>query len=823
MSGLFNTPGNDSRKAVLNGKTENAPGTFSYYPPLHTITKGEHHYPIEIIELSKLKDEITGTRHKFITDRLRGIPDKKKRDKYKAANFYSVTPNGTFHFRDTSQLIKPSGYFIADFDDITDISVARQKLINDVEIKPVLLFVSPSQNGIKAFYKIDIGLIDYEAGSNKMQKLFYSFNTYLSLSYTDVLTADAKGNFICASGKDIPRLCFVCHDPEAYYNPDESSGIDESFYNKYYKPHGKKEKTKIVSPRTTIDDLAARHLTNDNHHPELLKFIAACNTCGHNSQTVLQYIDANVKISPESAHSDREKLIKEISDIYNRYPASSPDTIFITVLSFAYNIFKFNYSKEAKDFVLSGLYYEGVRQILHNAGFWKRYDTDDNSIYIKQTGQVIEEVSPERMRDLILRYVENINDPIQFTYQNKTYTIESHSAREFFLKNSNNLFNATWLEHLQIHTAQILKDTDKESYIITPTTLITITKDSIDQSELSDLKDVCVWKDQQIKREFTYIHTKWSDCKFGMFLNNVTAGHPENLQSLQCVIGYLLHNYSRQSEGQAVLFYDSAITDIKTPMGGTGKGLIANALKQVRDVTKIDGKHLDGGNRFKLERISMSTQIAWFDDVKNDFDFSMLHTNLTDGWTIERKFLPQFFIDPKDSPKVLICSNSIIKGSGTTNKRRQFIFELGDYYSSKIKTGIEKPIEAEHGGLFFNDDWSGDEWGRFLSLMCECVRGYLKDGLLHQKAGNVELNRFRQGTNDDFVNWCNDQLFMPGKEHERATKVLFTDFVTAYYGDNYKFSQRTFTAWLKNFAEFKGWRYDSRKTDGEIKFWFVQR
>jgi hypothetical protein len=37
-------------------------------------------------------------------------------------------------------------------------------------------------------------------------------------------------------------------------------------------------------------------------------------------------------------------------------------------------------------------------------------------------------------------------------------------------------------------------------------------------------------------------------------------------------IGYLMHHYFRESEGQAVILYDESITDLNTPMGGSGKG-----------------------------------------------------------------------------------------------------------------------------------------------------------------------------------------------------------------------------------------------------------
>ena len=132
-------------------------------------------------------------------------------------------------------------------------------------------------------------------------------------------------------------------------------------------------------------------------------------------------------------------------------------------------------------------------------------------------------------------------------------------------------------------------------------------------------------------------------------------------------------------------------------MGGTGNGLIANAIKQLRNIAKVDGKLLNTTNRFKFELVNPDSQIVWIDDPKKDFEFETLFSCLTDGWTIERKYLPQFFIKPEDSPKVLICSNVVLNRKGTSNKRRQFIVELNDYYSSKFVTGNESPIEEEHG------------------------------------------------------------------------------------------------------------------------------
>jgi hypothetical protein len=78
-------------------------------------------------------------------------------------------------------------------------------------------------------------------------------------------------------------------------------------------------------------------------------------------------------------------------------------------------------------------------------------------VYIQKNGCIISEVSPENMRDYMTAYVDSIQDSICFSYQNKLYQIPPAAIRETYLKNSNNIFNKVWLEHLQEHTEPLLK------------------------------------------------------------------------------------------------------------------------------------------------------------------------------------------------------------------------------------------------------------------------------------------------------------------------------------------------------------------------------
>ena len=334
--------------------------------------------------------------------------------------------------------------------------------------------------------------------------------------------------------------------------------------------------------------------------------------------------------------------------------------------------------------------------------------------------------------------------------------------------------------------------------------------------DIEKLSEKCIWKSQRIERDFKQVDDYTSN-QFVKFFANVTSGIDGRYDALRGAFGYLIHNYFSPADGKAILLYDEALTDSLKPMGGTGKGLCANALSLIRSQVKIDGKHWDATNRFRFELVKPGTQIVWIDETKSDFKFDSMFSCLTDGWTIERKYLPQFFIKPADSPKVLICSNSIITNIGSSNKRRQFIVELNNYYSKKIITGSEKPIEEEHG-LLFGEQWSAISWNEFYSFMLECIYYYFQNGLIPYELKNVSNNLLQQKTSPDFIEWCDEQNFELDIDYD--TKILFDDYKNKYLGEDTNHKQRGFTNWLKLYASIKLYDFNNSTSNGKPHFFF---
>jgi hypothetical protein len=169
-----------------------------------------------------------------------------------------------------------------------------------------------------------------------------------------------------------------------------------------------------------------------------------------------------------------------------------------------------------------------------------------------------------------------------------------------------------------------------------------------------------------------------------------------------------------------------------------------------------------------------------------------------------------FFIKPEDSPKVYITSNGIIKGEGTTIKRRQFIIEFAPFYSNLVKMNLE-PIKHIHGCEFFGSDWDEAEWNAFYTYMLECVRFYLSEGLLHYQYKSLNANTLRQNTSDDFWEWLGEHELQTSKDY--TVHDIFSDFKSMYYGETCEFSLRTFNKWLKTYALCNGYEMKTKRSN----------
>ncbi|GAB3857119.1 DUF3987 domain-containing protein [Hymenobacter terrigena] len=120
----------------------------------------------------------------------------------------NVTVAGEFSKRAAANLLTRSGLLVLDFDHVRNLRGLRRHLLRDPVLGPsvMLLFISPSGDGLKAVVAVDIRF-DHKC----------SFDAIVAH-----LRATCPRWFkqLDLGASDISRGCLLCHDPDAYLNPD---------------------------------------------------------------------------------------------------------------------------------------------------------------------------------------------------------------------------------------------------------------------------------------------------------------------------------------------------------------------------------------------------------------------------------------------------------------------------------------------------------------------------------------------------------------------------------------------------------------------------
>lgn len=482
-----------------------------------------------------------------------------------------------------------------------------------------------------------------------------------------------------------------------------------------------------------------------------------------------------------------------------------------------YGLWEFKRRGNGSLYELTGLSRSGVLEFLNKSGYYRL--APDSIVVVREQKGVIEIVGTENIKAHILDYLEHIEKAgVTFKYKGRIVSASKLALKETYFKQQHLVINHSNLEHLKPLPSEVLSDDAHTAFFPYKDGIAKVTATGITVIGYDDLDGKCVWKRHVIDRETPPIHSiQEAECKFDDFIWLVSGSDAERRTGFRTAIGYLLHNHTKPSKARAVLLYDERRGNGTAPNGGTGKGIIANAIGQIRVVTRIDGKRYRSDNPFKFQLVSLDSQIVWIDDPKPDFPFTDLFSDISEGMTFEKKNQTAFTINVEKSPKFLLCSNSILSSKGTSDTRRQQVLELDDHYMKLMEKGHREPIVTQHGGRFFDkDDWDKDEWARFDLYMLLCVREYLTQGLIPFETVNVAVNKLIQESGAAFVNWVEEQSLVCNVRYD--TKTLFTEFKALYRPDDKAFIQKEFTEWMKLWAEFKGWHYELKPSNGKSKF-----
>lgn len=192
--------------------------------------------PLKNTTLSKVYAVIISDSYKAVTSHVGALKDKQEQTACKINKLDYVTFSGEFKTRSVAGLIKHSSLFCVDLDDLEDTKAIKSKVID--LLPPSLMFVSPSGNGLKIVYKIDINDAEHLQYYNAFEVFF---NEQLSLAIDDKC-------------KDVPRACFLCHDSEAYFNED-AEVMDKSFIDTFFVPKQESTPESVSETITDVDTI----------------------------------------------------------------------------------------------------------------------------------------------------------------------------------------------------------------------------------------------------------------------------------------------------------------------------------------------------------------------------------------------------------------------------------------------------------------------------------------------------------------------------------------------------------------------------------------
>ncbi len=279
--------------ALVDFKIQRVEHLFSFYKaPVNNLT------PLKEITLEDVHKLIIGDKYRTIIDKLRGTTDKLKQNKIKVSQLDYVTFSGIFSTRSNSGLIQHSNLFCLDLDNLDNIPQTKTKILGS--LPPSLMFTSPSGNGLKLVYRINIGIAEHI-------EYYKTFEQFFKKQLN--ITIDDK----C---KDVSRACFLCYDSEAYLNK-EAEILDDFFIDTFNPPQSNEPSEKVTDYDKIADYLKTwinkkMRFENGNRNQYVMQLAGAFNRFGISQQ----FAEQDLINYAESGFSESE--IKSIvKSIYN--------------------------------------------------------------------------------------------------------------------------------------------------------------------------------------------------------------------------------------------------------------------------------------------------------------------------------------------------------------------------------------------------------------------------------------------------------------------------------------------------------------------------
>lgn len=429
----------------------------------------------------------------------------------------------------------------------------------------------------------------------------------------------------------------------------------------------------------------------------------------------------------------------------------------------------------------------GVIEVLSEAGFCRLKVSEKQIILVRIVGNKIYYSSPDEL--------------IQYLRDHILESSQKVEVMELLIERASSLVQKFRLNFLEeICLVSDMDDSESSRFFFT-NKIMKVTKDQISEVEYSQLEHP-IWSNRVLSHAIKPRIDKKGQFEFFCF--KISGSCEKKLKQLQSCIGYLLHRHKNPALTKAVILYDNKMKETGLAEGGTGKTLIWIAIQKCREVIDFNGKKIKSNSNFQYQKINTTTDVMAYDDVQSSFDFDSLYALLTTGIEIERKNQDAFDIPYERSPKVIITSNTYVKGTGgSSDRRRRYEFTLANFFSDKYS-----PRNHFKNNLF--DDWDDREWNLFFYFMMDSVQVFLNHGLIEDKHES-QNERLQNLTHPHFVEavetLCEIEEWVTQKE-----------FLSILNDELLDLSPHMFTKWMKIYCSEKDLQFTKRNSGGVFSF-----
>lgn len=385
---------------------------------------------------------------------------------------------------------------------------------------------------------------------------------------------------------------------------------------------------------------------------------------------------------------------------------------------------------------------------------------------------------------------------------------------EKFARGSLGYLASNKLQLLKTIELDILKDTRDTTYIPFMNKLVKVTQNGYEVLRYKDVEG-SVLSNIRIKKTFVEPETS-EGCYFKEFCKMITGYNGNRFDSLRSIFGYLLHTNKEAQENKIVLLYDAETGTKTSANGGTGKTLLINgAIKQLRNVTVVDGKRYDERtNRFLYQNVDPYTNTVFFDDVNDKFKLEDIFSVSTGDFEVEKKGKQSFILEYKYAPKFVVSSNREVKMiPGASSERRKIELVLDNVFSADYTP------KDHFNEIFFSNDWDEEKFNKFYLFMLECIVYYHQHGLKGYINQEIQDARLRGLIGDKLYDFIEADVIEAYNEDWVPKK----DAVEYYNSESdLSITSHTFTKHLKKYCQYKGYEYKEKNAGSVLSFKIVK-